>query len=205
MTEPRRRTQVERKKAMISRLQEATIQSLAEVGYARSSVAHICKRAEVSQGALFRHFPSRQALVASATAEIGRRHVLAIQELVSAGTLPPRELTRILIPFLRAAARSPAHSAWHEVMVAARTDEELREEVRAPLEAFEGALLETIGQLTGIPPSPRVGAVILSLLHMFDSEAVTIQILPNPELEAARLEWAQDILLGVMEKTSPLH
>ena len=70
--------------------------------------------------------------------------------------------------------------------------------MRAPLEAFEGALLETIEQLTGTSPGPRVGAVILSLLHMFDSEAVTIQVLPNPELERARLAWAEDILTGVL-------
>ena len=81
--------------------------------------------------------------------------------------------------------------------------EELRAEVRRPLEAFEGALLETIGQLMGTPPSPRVGAVVLSLLHVFDSEAVTVTVLPNPALEAARLEWAEQVLRGVLEEGEP--
>jgi hypothetical protein len=83
-------------------------------------------------------------------------------------------------------------------MVAARTDEDLREEVRQPLADFEGALLDTIGHLTGSPPNPRVGAIILSILHVFDSEAVTVAIVPNPELEAARLQWAEEVLRGLL-------
>jgi len=198
MTVSPRRTQAERKTSMIARLQEATIGCLAESGYARSSVARICERAGVSQGALFRHFPTRQALVAATTWEIGRRHVAGILELVAAGPITPESLPGVLIPFLRAAARSEAHAAWHEVMVAARTDEDLREEVRQPLADFEGALLDTIGHLTGSPPSPRVGAIILSILHLFDSEAVTVAIVPNPELEAARLQWAEEVLRGLL-------
>ena len=70
-------------------------------------------------------------------------------------------------------------------MVAARTDEELRECVRQPLQDFESALLHTVNAVAGPSASPRTGAIVLSILHAFDSEAVTIQILPNPELGRA--------------------
>ena len=171
----------------------ATIHCLAEWGYARSSVAKICERAGVTQGALFRHFPTRQALVASTTAkEIGRRHVVAIESFGKRGPCRCRS-PRILAPLLRRAARSTAHAAWHGVMVAARTDEELRGVCRQPLQDFESALLHTVNAVAGPSASPRTGAIVLSILHAFDSEAVTIQIL-NPELERERLKWAEDVL-----------
>ena len=196
-----RKTQAERREAMVWRLQNATIHCLAEWGYARSSVARICERAGVTQGALFRHFPTRQALVASTTAEIGRRHVVGIESFLENGVPAGVDLPRILAPFLRHAARSTAHAAWHEVMVAARTDEELRECVRLPLQDFESALLQTVNAVAGPSASPRTGAIVLSILHAFDSEAVTIQILPNPELERERLKWAEDVLREALSPT----
>lgn len=50
------RTQQRRREETIGRLLEACITSIVEVGYARASAAVITKRAEVSVGALFRHF-----------------------------------------------------------------------------------------------------------------------------------------------------
>ena len=70
-----RRTQAERREATIARLLDATIDALAERGYAGASVAEICRRAGLSQGALFRHFDTRHAVIGAATDEIGRRHL----------------------------------------------------------------------------------------------------------------------------------
>jgi hypothetical protein len=36
--------------------------------------------------------------------------------------------------------------------------------------------------------------ILLSCLHMFDSEAVTRAIYPNPDIEAARAAWIADLL-----------
>lgn len=61
-----RRTQVERRTQTRLSLLDATIESLVEVGYAKTTTTEVTRRAGVSQGALFKHFATKSALVAAA-------------------------------------------------------------------------------------------------------------------------------------------
>jgi AcrR family transcriptional regulator len=63
-----RRTQRERREETRGRLLAATQAALVERGYAGATTTEICRRAGVSQGALFKHFVSKGELLA-ATAE----------------------------------------------------------------------------------------------------------------------------------------
>ena len=65
-----------------------------------------------------------------------------------------------------------------------------------PKERFEAALLRAVPEVLHVDGerAARLGVVFLSLAHMFDSEAVTFAVYPNPALEAARLEWATAVL-----------
>lgn len=65
-----RRTQADRKAATRSALLDATIRSLIDLGYARTTTTEIVNRASLSQGALFKHFPTKEALLAVAAAEL---------------------------------------------------------------------------------------------------------------------------------------
>jgi AcrR family transcriptional regulator len=65
-----RRTQAERRESTRSALLEATIASLVEVGYARTTTTEVVRRAGVSQGALFKHFPTKSALVAASAEQL---------------------------------------------------------------------------------------------------------------------------------------
>ena len=194
-----RRTQAERREAMIARLIDGTIEALASSGYRGSTVQQICDCAEVSQGALFRHFGTRLDIIVAATEEIARRHIARFR-----GTFfepVGRDAIEGLVEFIRAAARTAEHAAWHEVMVAARTDDELRASVAEPLQRFETALLELVGTTLGIEgaAAERLGVVFLSVLHMFDSEAVTVGVYANPPLERARVRWAVELLESELE------
>ncbi len=189
------RTQAQRREATIAKLVEATIEALAEVGYARTSVSEICGRAGVSHGGMFRHFATRLALVATATSAVGQRHVAAIEGL--AEQLPEHtDPVDALLGFVREACRSPTHAAWHEVMVAARTDGALRAEVSPVLQAYEAALhdmaVRVVAPHTDDPFGVQVA--VMSFLHMFDSEAVTRAVYCNAEIEEARVAWAADAL-----------
>src|SRR5271169_4955241 len=66
-----RRTQRERSAAMRERLLEATIDSLYEVGYSRTTTIEVAARAGVSRGAQLHHFPTKKRLVTVAV-----RHLL---------------------------------------------------------------------------------------------------------------------------------
>ena len=154
----------------------------------------------MSQGALFRHFPRRAELIAGAAEELSRRHLermaVAFGRFRQPGEGDPIEL---LVRAMRAATRTAEHAAWHEVMVAARTDTELHALVAPSLKAFEGALLDGLPGV-GMPSSPRVGTIMLSLMHLFDSESVTIAVYGNEALEGDRIEW----LTGLLRRELPL-
>jgi AcrR family transcriptional regulator len=192
----RRRPQQERRTETIGKLLDATIDCLADSGYAGTTTARVCARAGLSQGALFNHFASRLDLIVAATERIGDAHVADFERLASPRDADAGDRIDALIAFVHGRARTPRHAAWHEVMVAARTDAELRARVAGPLEAFEQALLAATRRV--LAPSEqraaRVGMIVLSCLHMFDSEAVTSAVYPNPGIEAARAAWAADLL-----------
>jgi AcrR family transcriptional regulator len=188
-----RRTQAERRAATVQGLIDATISALAEVGYAKTSVREICRRAGVSQGGMFRHFPSRISMIAATVAEIGARHLARFEASFGAGV---RDVDAMLA-FVTEAARSDTHAAWHEVMVAARTDAELRPSVTTALQAFEAAVLGSVGRWLGVhnaEKADRLGVIVLSIMHLFDSEAVTTRIYPNPALVARRAAWLGELL-----------
>ena len=65
-----RRTQTERRESTRRALLDATIASLVECGYARTTTTEVTKRAGVSQGALFKHFPTKSALVSAAAEQL---------------------------------------------------------------------------------------------------------------------------------------
>lgn len=190
------RTQRERRTETIGKLVDATIDSLAEGGYAATSTSVICKRAGVSQGALFNHFDKRIDLIVATTEAICTHHLERYAEAARGVGQLEADRVRAVIEFIRASTRTREHMAWHEVMVAARTDAALRERVAPSLQAFEQALLATAATVLDAPPQAhdRVGVVALSIMHMFDSEAVTTAIYPNPDIEAARVEWASELL-----------
>ncbi len=70
MVNAEHRTQAERRSTTRSALLTATIACLVELGYTRTTTTEVTKRAGVSQGALFKHFPTKSALVAAATEKL---------------------------------------------------------------------------------------------------------------------------------------
>jgi AcrR family transcriptional regulator len=68
MPTPARRTQQQRREATRARLLGAARDALVERGHAGTTTSEVCRRAGVSQGALFKHFASKGELLA-ATAE----------------------------------------------------------------------------------------------------------------------------------------
>src|SRR3954471_19580098 len=60
------RTQQQRRDETRKALLDATVESLIEVGFARTTTLEVQRRAEVSRGALLHHFPSKAELLVAA-------------------------------------------------------------------------------------------------------------------------------------------
>ena len=126
---PGRRTQAERSAGTRTRLLDATIGCLQDLGYARTSTPEIARRAGVSRGAQLHHFPTKTELVTSAVEHLFHRRREAFLQAFAARD-PKAEPIEAAIDILWSVVAGPAFTVWLELAVAARTDAELRTQVR---------------------------------------------------------------------------
>lgn len=194
-----RRTQAERRDATIGALLEATIASLAERGYAATSTAAICARAGVSQGALFRHFKTRQDLFVAAAA---RAAELNVEQARSAFAGDVRDVAGVTATLgeLRAVVLSPTNQTWRELLVAARSDPELRAALRpARLEFALQMLALATDQWGDVLPPEEIPALLSLVVNVFDGWAFAAPdadaaSAPGPTQQAAMDLLAQMIV-----------
>ena len=127
---------------MRSRLLEATIDCLYEVGYSRTTTIEVAARAGVSRGAQLHHFPTKKRLVTVAV-----RHLLTkrLEEFRDAfATLPQgSDKYSAVIDILWEKTSNRAFYAWLELVVAARTDASLRKTVVEIAEQFADQIQST--------------------------------------------------------------
>jgi AcrR family transcriptional regulator len=120
-----RRTQAERREQTRSKLLDATIQSVLEVGYAGTTTRRVAELAGVSQGAQTHHFPHRVDLVGAAVEELAARRIAELRELAT--ELPPAPSQRVaaMLDLLWADFSSPIFTVFVKLWVAAADDQEL--------------------------------------------------------------------------------
>jgi AcrR family transcriptional regulator len=179
-----RRTQQERREATISKLLDATIETITEVGYARTSVKEICDRAGVSHGGLFRHYPTRLDLVVAAAQEVSRRQLVAFKEQFTSLPLPDETLLSAL-RLLRDAVRTPTNMVWTELLVAARTDDELRARIEPVSLRYFTNILDLAMSLPFAVDTPReiVDLGIRIAVHYLDGENLRANVVSEPDEE----------------------
>lgn len=147
------RTQQQRRDQTRRALLDAAVESLIEVGFARTTTLEVQRRAQVSRGALLHHFPSKAELLVAAVdhlAEMRARELKAFasqlppepddrdDELAGEAGADPR--TQVVIDLLWQCFSSTFFLVTMELRTAARTDPELRR----VLTAAERALRERI-------------------------------------------------------------
>jgi AcrR family transcriptional regulator len=120
-----RRTQEERSARTRTRLLEATIKSLMEVGYAGTTTRRVAEIAGVSQGAQTHHFPYRVDLVTAAVEHVGRRRLREVRAM--ARDMPRERGPRIraLLDLMWADFSSDLFTVVVKLWVAAADDPEL--------------------------------------------------------------------------------
>lgn len=184
-----RRTQAERRATTITKLLDATIEAIAEVGYYRTSLGEISSRAGISKAAIFRHFESRIDLVVAAADEVRRRHMVAVAELrIPENTSQTLDMTN-LMHFIRGQVRSTTNSVWLELLVAARTEPELRTRLEPVLQELMREIEELAVSALAPDVAPDAARLLTtSVIHMFDGEAIFRNVYPRPDLEEARIK-----------------
>ena len=184
-----RRTQEERRETTIRKLLDAATETLIEVGYARASTQAICARAGVSQGGLFRHFSSREALMVAVGRDVGDRLLVSFRAAFEARR-GHEEPIALALGLLREQTRSHLNQAWYELATAARTNESLREPL-AEAAAGYYASIEKLAREVLPDLASKLGEdfplLVDTVVAIFDGENVHRFVHDAPDLEERRL------------------
>lgn len=131
-----RRTQAERRAHTHAALLDATADCLVERGYSHTSTNDIIRMAGVSRGALLHHFSSKADLLGATVEHVANRCEREFRAAFAAMPVEERTLEQAVVQ-LWEIFRGPTFDAVLELMVAARTDVELRAVLQDVLDRFE--------------------------------------------------------------------
>lgn len=133
---PPRRSQAQRTAATRATLLDATLDSLVELGYARTTTGGIAARAGLSRGAQLHHFPTKELLVVAAVEHLATKRADEIR------ATQDREHA---LELLADTFTGPLFLAALELWVAARTDPGLRAAL-VPLERSVNEAMTALAQ-----------------------------------------------------------
>ncbi len=197
------RTQAQRREETVGRLLEACIDTIVEVGYARASAAVITKRAGMSVGALFRHFETMGDFMAATASEVLRRQIETFTKQVA--EIPAdRPALEAALAILRDITSGSTNAVLYELLIAARTDEKLRDTMQHELGQYSAKIHDAARALPGAESFPKeTFPVIVALLtNVFDGAALVEGVLPQPEIAEQRIPVLSALLTAALPNTS---
>lgn len=170
------RTQGERTAATRTKLLDATLDSLVELGYARTTTQGIAARAALSRGAQLHHFPTKESLVVAAVEHLARKR----ENEIRAELGNTHDLGQAL-ELLSEAFAGPLFLAALELWVAARTEPALRRAL-LPLESQVAEALTALGaDLLDVPTDSQTLELTVELVR-----GLGMAVLFNSPATAAR-------------------
>jgi AcrR family transcriptional regulator len=188
-----RRTQEERREGTIRKLLDAGTETLIAAGYADASVQKICERAGLTQGALFRYFPTREALMVAVGEDVGRRELVAYRRDFQAkrAALGGGDPVMLAMRLVRDRCRSRLNLAWYELAMAARTSPALRKGLRPVAARYHEDIRRLGAQLlpeVAAALGDRFDVLVDTVIAVFDGECVHRFVLPRRGTDDQRLE-----------------
>lgn len=149
-----RRTNRERTAATRARVLNATIDQLAEHGYAATTTVEVAERAGVSRGALVHHFPTRSDLVLSALEYLCERRLDELEGDM-ARLADSEDRLSAFVDLMWSTFEGPLFLAQLELWIAARTDPDLRARLYPLERGFGKRLSELCGEAMDDPGRAR--------------------------------------------------
>jgi AcrR family transcriptional regulator len=199
---PRRRTQEERSTATRTKLLDATIDCLIELGYADTTTTVIAERAGVSRGAQLHHFPTKAQLVAAAVEHLSSRIGTNLQE--EAAKLPEsQDRVSAALELLWSRFSAPLFPAYLELLVASRTDDELRASLQQVEDKLRLAILKQCREIFGesATAEPGYARTIELTLYVMQGMAFEQAVGAGPARNRKR---RQREILDIWKRTVPV-
>ncbi len=188
-----REPQQERSHATRARLVEAAASCLVDAGYAGASTAAMARHAGVSQGALFKHFPTKADLLAACLERILADCVATFRdELADTPRRPLPERIRPAVVALWRIFRASGMRAVFELYVVARTDAALAAQLEPILTRHRDAILAEGRRLfPELPLRPDFDAAIDAVVYAMQGVALGLfaPFSPGDAAEAAHIAF----------------
>jgi AcrR family transcriptional regulator len=185
---PRRPIQA-RSRETRRRLLEATTEALIDLGYANASTPEICRRAGVSQGALFKHFSRKRELLAASVEHLFARLIEDFEAGFAALDDEPDRVAAA-VRLLRETFAQPRLLAAFELYTAARCDEALRHALAPVMAEHRENLRRAAARL--FPEVSRIGAVADAVVAAVQGAALGALLLAEPVAEDRAFAWLED-------------
>lgn len=165
-TKRERVPQAERRRITRGKLLDATIESLIDLGYSRTTTVEVGERTGLSRGTQLYHFPSKADLLVAAIEHLADERSKEFELELEARLQEGEDSVDAMVDMLWVMFSDPIYWATIELMVAARTDPELL----GKLEAFERSLGSRIytafQKLTGRQGPEAKAALEMTLYFM---------------------------------------
>ena len=195
---PRRRQA--RSVATRERLLDAAIEAFVAQGYAALTTTEVCRRARLSQGALFKHFSSKAGLV-GATAE--RLFAALIEDFRAAFAEVPAQgdgLGAALRQLVRTFGERRLLAAL-ELYTAARTDPVLRAQLAPVLARHHANLLREARELfpRAAASNPDFDAIVDAVIAALQGAALGGLVHEDPEAARRSFAWLERIVRAELE------
>jgi AcrR family transcriptional regulator len=157
----------------------------------------IAKRAQVSDGALFRHFATMGDFMAATAHEVMRRQLDLFTKRVA--EIPAdKPALEAALTILRDVTGNSTNAVMYELLIAARTDEKLRATLQDVLTEYAANIYDIAQALPGADrfPEESFAALVAIMTNTFDGAALVRAVLPQPEIEAKRIQVLAALLGG---------
>jgi AcrR family transcriptional regulator len=158
-----RRTNEERSATTRAKLLDATVTCLIERGYGGTTTTEIAKVAGVSRGAQLHHFPVKAELMGAAVEHVFVRRQ---EEFTEAFLALPAESDKVsaAIDLLWKNLQGGIFYAWLELVVASRSDPELRERLLSVCIKFDQDIQSLVREL--FSPPEEISELLHSTGHL---------------------------------------
>ncbi|MDQ3367504.1 MAG: TetR/AcrR family transcriptional regulator [Myxococcota bacterium] len=184
------RTQQQRRDETRRALLDAAVESLIEVGFARTTTLEVQRRADVSRGALLHHFPSKAELLVAAVAHLAEMRAHELKRL-SAGLPEGRARTDAVLGLLWQCFSGTFFQVTMELRTAARTDPELRPVLANAEKTLRDGILAQARTLFGkdVADHPGLERALDMTLQLMIGAAMSAVLHADKRLDALIDDW----------------
>ncbi len=141
--------QAERRRITRGKLLDATIDSLIEIGYSRTTTVEVGERTGLSRGTQLHHFPSKADLLVAAIEHLADERSKEFETEFKARVERGGDPVDTMVDMLWVMFSDRIYWALIELMVAARTDPELLEKLEGFERSLGGRVYAAFKELTG--------------------------------------------------------